>query len=141
MPIDTTLEELGRGAMGVVYKATQPGLNRTIAVKMLLGEAADPRMALRFLAEAEAVAAIDHPHVVRVYEFGRRDGKPFLAMEYLSGGSLADRLASGKRPRPEDSAKLLHKLALGVAAAHAVGIVHRDLKPGNVLFDAAGEPN
>ncbi len=135
------LTELGRGAMGVVYRATQPGLNRPVAVKMLLGEAADPKHALRFLAEAEAVAAVDHPHVVRVYEFGRRDGRPFISMEYLPGGTLADHLkASGGRLPTAAATRLVEKLARGVAAAHAAGIVHRDLKPGNVLFDAAGEP-
>lgn len=130
--------EIGRGAMGVVYRATQPGLNRAVAVKMLLGEEA-PRQAQRFLAEAEAVAAVEHPHVVKVFEFGRRDGRPFLAMEYLPGGTLADRLTGPPLP-PADAAALVRKIALGVGAAHAAGVIHRDLKPANVLFDAAGEP-
>ncbi|MFO0852090.1 MAG: serine/threonine-protein kinase [Gemmataceae bacterium] len=135
------LAELGRGGMGVVYRAVQRGLNRPAAVKLVLGGAkADPKQLIRFLAEAEAVAAVRHPHVVQVYEFGDRDGSPFLAMEYCPGGSLAGRLkVTGPLP-PADAADLLAKVADGVAAAHAQGIVHRDLKPGNVLFDTAGEP-
>jgi eukaryotic-like serine/threonine-protein kinase len=133
-------EEVGRGAMGVVYRARQRGLNRVVAVKMALGLERAARHALaRFLAEAEAVAAIDHPHVVRVYGFGHRDGVPYLAMEYLPGGTLADRLRSGPLV-PRAAAELMAKVASGVAAVHAQGIVHRDLKPGNVLLDETGEP-
>ncbi len=133
--------QLGAGGMGVVYRAMQVGLNRPCAVKMILAHASiDSRMALRFLAEAEAVAAIRHPNVVQVYEFGDHAGRPFLAMEFLEGGSLADRLKAGDRLGLRDSAQLLAKVAAGVQAAHNAGIVHRDLKPGNVLLDAAGEP-
>jgi WD40 repeat protein/tRNA A-37 threonylcarbamoyl transferase component Bud32 len=133
-------DEIGRGANGVVFRARQRGLNRVVAVKMALGLERAARHALaRFLAEAEAVAAIDHPHVVRVYEFGQREGVPFLAMEYLSGGTLADRLKGGPLD-PRAAPALMAKVASGVAAAHALGIVHRDLKPANVLFDEAGEP-
>ncbi|MFY7951957.1 MAG: protein kinase domain-containing protein, partial [Armatimonadaceae bacterium] len=133
--------ELGRGGMGVVYRAKQERLNRTVAVKMLLhpdgGDASD---LLRFRSEAEAVAAIAHPHVVKVFESGQADGRPYFAMEHLPGGTLHARVkANGPFP-PDEAAVLVEKLARAVHAAHSIGIVHRDLKPGNVLFDAAGEP-
>ncbi len=135
------LEEIATGGMGVVYKARQPGLNRTVAVKMVLGDHRPGRTeVLRFLVEAEAVAAIDHPHVVRVYESGESDGRPYLVMEYLPGGTLARRLRDRVRLAPPEAAALLAKVARGVQAAHDAGIVHRDLKPGNVLFDDRGEP-
>jgi tetratricopeptide (TPR) repeat protein/tRNA A-37 threonylcarbamoyl transferase component Bud32 len=134
------LAQIGRGGMGVVYKARQAGLNRTVALKTVrTAEMADPVALVRFLAEAEVVAAIDHPHVVRVFEFGQRNGAAYLAMEYLPGAPLSARLGSGPMP-PRDAAELLEKVARGVAAAHAQGVVHRDLKPGNVLFDEAGRP-
>jgi tetratricopeptide (TPR) repeat protein/tRNA A-37 threonylcarbamoyl transferase component Bud32 len=134
------IEELGRGGMGVVYKARQATLNRTVALKLLLGAAhTQPVAVARFLIEAEAVAAIDHPHVVRVHHYGEFNGRPFLAMEYLPGGTLTGRLKVGPLT-VRVAAALVAKLAAGVAAAHALGIVHRDLKPGNVLFDGAEEP-
>jgi serine/threonine protein kinase len=92
--------ELGRGAMGVVYKARQTALNRTVALKMILsGAHASPLTQARFTLEAEAVAAIRHPHVVEVFDFGRADGLPYFALEYVDGGTLADRLANGPRPK------------------------------------------
>src|SRR5437868_6578407 len=106
---------------------------------VLGGHHADPLARARFLVEAEAVAALDHPHVVRVYEFGQLD-LPFLAMEYVGGGTLADRLRRDGRPAPHAAAGLVAELAGGLAAAHAKGIVHRDLKPSNVLLTADGEP-
>src|SRR3954447_22392788 len=90
---------------------------------------------IRFLAEAEAVAAVKHPHVVQVHEYGEADGRPFLAMEYLPGGSLSDRLKQTDRLGPKAAAELVGALAGAVGAAHNLGIVHRDLKPGNVLYD------
>jgi serine/threonine protein kinase len=133
--------ELGRGGMGVVYKALQRGLNRPVALKMILTiDHADQKDLLRFMAEAEAVAAISHPHVINVFEYGEQHGRPYLAMEYLSGGNLADRLKRTGPMTPDDAAELVAKLARAVAAAHDQGIVHRDLKPANVLFDEVGEP-
>jgi serine/threonine protein kinase len=135
------LETLGEGGMGVVYKARQKGLNRLVALKVILGgRGAGPKKLIRFLAEAEAVASIRHPNVVQVHEYGEVDGRPFLAMECLTGGSLADRLKRGGKLEPRAAAGLLAKLARAVQAAHDQGIVHRDLKPSNVLFDAADEP-
>src|SRR5262249_15631393 len=133
----TLLEALGHGGMGVVYKARQRGLNRLVALKVVLGgERADPRGLIRFLAEAEAVASIKHPNVVEVYDYGEADARPFLAMECLTGGSLADRLRAAGKLEPGAAAGLVARLARGVHAAHEQGIIHRDLKPSNVLFNA-----
>jgi serine/threonine protein kinase len=133
--------EVGRGGMGVVYKARQTALNRIVALKMVLaGAHAEPKELVRFLAEAEAVAAIDHPHVVGVYEFGTHDDRPYFAMAFVGGGSLADRLRRDRRLDPTEAAVLVAKVARGAQAAHDLGIVHRDLKPANVLLDDAGEP-
>ena len=138
VPPGFTIEaELGRGGMGVVYKARQVRLGRVVALKMLLRGFRDAK--LRFLAEAEAVAAVRHPNVIQVHDYGEHNGHPFLALEYLSGDTLAERLKVGRfDARP--AAELVGKITLGVAAAHAAGIVHRDLKPANVLFDTDGEP-
>jgi serine/threonine protein kinase len=134
------LGELGRGAMGVVYRARQRGLNRLVALKMIrAGDLAGPEERLRFLAEAKAVAALQHPHVVQIGEVGQHAGSPFLALEYVEGGSLADRLRAAPLP-PREAARLVQTLAGAVQAAHARGIVHRDLKPANVLLDGDGVP-
>ncbi|VTR96842.1 WD40 repeat domain-containing serine/threonine protein kinase [Tuwongella immobilis] len=130
---------LGRGGMGRVYHAVQQPINRPVALKMV-DQRAQTIDLVRFLAEAEAIAAIDHPSVVRIYEFGEAQGQPYLAMEYLPGGSLADRLQR-EGPIPSRVAGIiLEKLARGIQAAHDAGIVHRDLKPANVLFDGHGQP-
>jgi tRNA A-37 threonylcarbamoyl transferase component Bud32 len=135
------LDLLGEGGMGLVWKARQTKLNRLVALKMVLGEqCVGSKELIRFLAEAEAVAAVKHPHVVQVYEYGDAHGRPFLAMEYLAGGSLADRLERTGRIDPKAAAALVSALAGAVQAAHDLGIVHRDLKPGNVLFDGLGAP-
>jgi tRNA A-37 threonylcarbamoyl transferase component Bud32 len=135
------LEPLGEGGMGVVWKARQTKLNRLVALKMVLGDQrAGSKDLIRFLAEAEAVAAIKHPHVVQVYEYGDAGGRPYLAMEYLPGGSLSNRLEQTGRLDPTSAAELVGTLAGAVQAAHDLGIVHRDLKPGNVLFDDRGQP-
>ena len=128
------LGELGRGGMGVVYKARQTRLNRLVALKMILaGSHASPAALARFRAEAEAVAALQHPNVVQVYDFGEHDGLPYFAMEFVPGGTLATRVHERPLP-PREAAALLAGVADGVQAAHAVGIVHRDLKPENVLL-------
>ena len=132
------LGELGRGGMGVVYQARQLKLNRVVALKMLLGGLSTTAK-LRFLAEAEAVAAVRHPHVVQVFAYGEHEGRPFLEFEYLPGGTLAERLKAG-RLTPTAAAELVAKIARGVGAAHDAEVVHRDIKPGNVMFDADGNP-
>jgi hypothetical protein len=134
------LGELGRGGMGVVYKARQVSLNRLCALKMILSgaHATEPERR-RFLAEGEAVAALHHPNIVGVYQSGTHEGLPWFALEFCGGGSLSRRLREGPMPPPE-AARLVELLAHAVQAAHAAGIIHRDLKPANVLLDEAGAP-
>jgi serine/threonine protein kinase len=128
--------ELGRGAMGVVYKARQIKLNRIVALKMVLDpQHANPKELSRFMVEAQAVAAIRHPNVVQVYDSGEVDGRPYLAMECVAGGSLVKHLRATGKLAPVAAAELMMKIARGVQAAHESGIVHRDLKPHNVLLD------
>jgi serine/threonine-protein kinase len=134
------LGELGRGGMGVVYKARQVALGRLVALKTLRARAdADPEERARFRAEAAAVGRLQHPNVVQIHEVGEGQGRPYFALEYLEGGSLAQKLAGTPLPAPE-AAALVRTLADAVAAAHQCGIVHRDLKPGNVLLTADGVP-
>jgi eukaryotic-like serine/threonine-protein kinase len=133
-------EVLGRGGMGVVFRARHLRLNRPVALKMLLaGPYAGPRERERFRREAEAVARLRHPNVVQVHDVGDADGRPYFTMEYLEGGSLAQRLAGTPLPARQ-AAALLATLAGAVQAAHEQGVVHRDLKPANVLLTADGTP-
>ena len=135
------LEKLGEGGMGVVHRARDIRLNRVVALKTILRVDATNRAGMaRFWAEAEVMAAVHHPNVVGVYELGEHAGTPFIAMEYLGGGSLAPRIEASAPMPPADAAALVGKIASGVAAAHDLDIVHRDLKPANVLLDDAGEP-
>jgi tetratricopeptide (TPR) repeat protein/tRNA A-37 threonylcarbamoyl transferase component Bud32 len=134
------LGELGHGGMGVVYRARQRRLNRVVALKMIgEGKHARPDHRARFLIEAEAVARLRHPHVVQIHDFGEADGHPFVTLEWLEGGSLADRLRGTTWPG-RAAAELVAVLAGAIHAAHQAGIIHRDLKPSNVLFDAGGVP-
>jgi WD40 repeat protein len=134
------LGELGRGGMGVVYRARHLRLNRLVALKMVLaGEHARPEDLLRFQAEAEAVAQLQHPHIVQVYEVSQHAGLPFFALEYLDGGSLAQKL-QGSPLQAREAAQLVETLARAMQAAHERGIIHRDLKPANVLLDQEGRP-
>ncbi len=127
------LGELGRGGMGVVYKARQLSLKRTVAVKMILaGSFAGPRELARFRTEAVAVARLQHPNIVQVYEVGDLKGCPYFSLEYVPGGSLAEHL-DGKPWPARRAARLVETLARAVNHAHRQGIVHRDLKPANVL--------
>jgi serine/threonine protein kinase len=134
------LEELGRGGMGVVYKARQPALDRLVALKMIRGGAlAGPGQVARFRAEALAVARLRHPLIVHIYDVGEQDGCPFLAIEFVDGGSLAERLNGTPLP-PDRAAELVSTLARATDYAHRQGIVHRDLKPANVLLTTDGTP-
>jgi eukaryotic-like serine/threonine-protein kinase len=133
------LTELGRGGMGVVFKARQRDLNRLVAIKMVLaGEHIPASARARFQTEAQAVAQLHHSGIIQIYDYGQANGMPYFALELAEGGSLKDRL-DGSPQLPHDSARTLLQLARGVQAAHDVGIVHRDLKPGNVLLGANGE--
>jgi urea transport system substrate-binding protein len=125
---------LGRGGMGVVYKARQEGLDRIVALKMILGaEHADPKTLARFETEAKMVARLKHPNIVQVYEIGTHQGRPFIVLEYLAGGNLAT-LLEDYSLSPTEAARLVEALARAVHHAHQQGVVHRDLKPGNILF-------
>lgn len=132
------LGELGHGGMGVVYQARQINLNRIVALKMIIaGVHATPKERARFRSEAETVARLSHPHIVQIYEVGEKDRCPFLAMEYLNGGSLAERLAGAPQPA-RSSAHLIETLARAVHHAHQRGVIHRDLKPANILLTSGG---
>jgi predicted Ser/Thr protein kinase len=134
------LGELGRGGMGVVYRARQLSLGRTVALKMILaGQFAGETEVRRFHAEAQAAGALDHPGIVPVFEVGQHDGHHFLAMAFVDGPSLEARLRDGPLPQRE-AAALVSQVAEAVAAAHDHGIVHRDLKPHNILLDEGGRP-
>jgi WD40 repeat protein len=131
---------LGRGGMGVVYLARQRGLDRTVALKMLLaGTRASPEEVVRFRTEAQAVARLQHRNIVQIHEVGEHDGLPYISLEYCADGSLARRLA-GTPMSPNDAAALVNQLAAAMHTAHQAGVVHRDLKPANVLLTADGTP-
>jgi WD40 repeat protein len=134
------LGELGRGGMGVVYLARATRLNRLCALKMILaGDHASAEAARRFLVEAATIARLRHPNIVQLYHIGDYDGRPFLEIEFVEGGSLASRL-QGVPWAPREAVKLIEILAHAIAEAHRLGIVHRDLKPGNILLGADGTP-
>jgi serine/threonine-protein kinase len=134
------LEFVGRGGMGVVYKARHVRLNRVVALKMLIaGAYAGPHEHKRFEREAEAVASLRHASIVQVYDFGDHEGCPYFTMEFIEGGNLSQALA-GTPQRASQAAKLLVTLAEAVEVAHQAGIVHRDLKPANILLAADGTP-
>ena len=126
--------------MAVVYKARQESLHRIVALKMILaGIHAAPEEVARFRIEAEAVAQLQHPHIVQIYEIGQKDGCPYYSLEFVEGGSLARQL-DGKPWPAEKAARLVEALARAIHHAHLHGIVHRDLKPGNVLLTVNGQP-
>ena len=133
-------EVLGRGGMGVVYKARHLALNRVVALKMVLsgGHAGEAELA-RFRTEAAALARLQHPHIVQIFEVGEQDGRPYFALEYVEGGGLSAKL-NGTPWEARQAAALVETLARAVHAAHERRVVHRDLKPANVLLTADGTP-
>src|SRR5262249_50099603 len=129
------LEEIARGGMGVVYKARQLSLNRTVAVKMILsGEFARPEYVQRFKLEAEAAANLNHPNIVAIHEVGQQDGQHYFSMDYVPGQNLAELVRKGPLPARQ-AAAYLKTIAEAIHYAHQRGILHRDLKPSNVLID------
>lgn len=127
---------LGRGGMGVVFKAFDPDLHRTVAIKVLGGHLRQsPTARRRFLREARAAAAISHPHVLTIHSVEEHDGIPFLVMEYVSGSSLREYVGSRGGLDPLEVIRLGSQISQGLAAAHAQGVIHRDVKPGNVMLD------
>jgi serine/threonine-protein kinase len=134
------VEPIGEGGMGVVYKAWQKSLKRTVAIKMIrAGTYASASEKGRFQVEGEAIARLQHPYVVQVHEFNEHNGQPYLSMELLEGGTLASKLTKNGLPL-QQAAQLVQTLACAVEAAHQRHIIHRDLKPANVLLDAQGSP-
>lgn len=132
--------QIGRGGMGVVYRARQLSLNREVAIKLLPGgEFASPEFRKRFHAEARTAASLTHPHIVTIHEVGEHEGLPYFAMEYVAGHTLADVIRNGA-VAPETAARLCRDIARAVHFAHEHGVLHRDLKPANVLLDAFDHP-
>lgn len=135
------LEEMGRGGQGIVYRARQKSLNRTVALKIVgLGQWATKRHVKRFHLEAEAAASLDHPCIVPIYEIGERDGSCYFSMKLVEGGPL-DEVARREQMSPRRAAEVIARLARTLHYAHERGVLHRDIKPGNILIDAKGEPH
>ena len=134
------LSELGRGGMGVVYKARQKDLGRLVALKMILAsQLASEDVVERFHDEARAAAAVQHPNITALYDAGQLLGQPYIAIQYIDGPSLAQRLAQGPIP-PEATARIVAAVARAVHHLHSRGVIHRDLKPSNVLLDGQQQP-
>jgi serine/threonine protein kinase len=127
------LRELGRGGMAVVYLARDRRLERFVALKLISAAEPNAQLVARFRAEAQAVARLQHPNIVQIHEIGEHGGRPYLALEFVNGGNLADRIAGDPQPA-RDAAQLVELLARAVHTAHQHGIIHRDLKPSNVLL-------
>ena len=134
------LSVLGRGAMGVVYKARQIGLDRIVALKVLpQGGQSDKEALQRFRTEARAMAQLHHPNIVQIFDIGEQDSLPYFSLEFVEGGSLAQKLRGLPQP-PRQAVQTVEILARAIAVAHERGIIHRDLKPANVLLTISGQP-
>src|SRR5436190_14841232 len=135
------LEEVGRGGQGVVFRARQKSLNRTVAVKVIsLGQWASKTHLKRFRLEAEAAARLEHPGIVPIHEVGESDGSCYFSMKFVEGGQLDEVIRRAPMPTRQ-AVELIVKVARTVHYAHEHGILHRDIKPGNILLDAKGEPH
>ena len=133
-------DELGRSDMAAVYHAYDPSVGREVAIKILLREMLhDPQLRSRFVREFKSVAGLGHPAIVPIYDVGEEDGQPYYVMRYMTGGSLANWIKKGKFSL-QDTARIIEKVAQGLAYAHKNGVIHRDLKPDNILFDENGDP-
>ena len=131
---------IGRGGMAEVYRAVDSRLDRPVAVKMILpGLISRPAVLARFLREARTVAALEHPNILPIYDFGEEDGVPYLVMPLMTGGTLAERIGRAGAPAPL-AADWIVQLGDALDTAHAAGILHRDVKPGNVLMDRKDRP-
>jgi serine/threonine-protein kinase len=141
----TILSQIGKGGMGVVYKAFDPTIGRTLAIKTIRFDDCGPQMAreeaqVRFLREARSIGSLSHPNIVTIYEVGEDQGMSFIAMEYVEGSSLEDLLNNGKKFSQNEAIRLIIQLADALGHAHRRDIVHRDVKPGNILIDQEGRP-
>ncbi len=132
------LEELGRGGMGVVYRATDTELQRDVALKVMTSlELASDEARARFKLEGQAAAQLNHPNIATIYQIGEDQGKMFIAMEFIEGSTVEDILEAGDLSF-ENAMRIGTQLADGLAAAHIQGVVHRDIKPANVMVDSSG---
>ena len=133
------LGQIGEGAMGVVYRALDPVLNRPVAVKVMSDALArDTDLRGRFLREAQSAGSLQHPNVVTIYDFGEVDGHPFIAMEFVEGADLDEILRNGNQLSPIEKLDILIDVLNGLAYAHKRGIIHRDVKPANIRIDEEG---
>src|SRR4051812_41888904 len=130
------IDRLGRGGMGIVYRARDPRLGRTVAVKVLATD--DEQFRQRFLQEARLAATLHHRNIVTVFDYGEQETGPFIVMEYIEGATIADYLQRGTPLSLERKLELLHDLALALDYAHNHGIVHRDIKPANLMIERDG---
>ena len=132
-------KETGRGGMSTVYEAFDPRFQRAVAVKVMTRDLLnDATLIARFKREAQTIAALEHPAIVPVYDFGEEDQRPFLVMRLMTGGTLAERLQKGAMSVAETS-KILNRIGSALERAHAQGVIHRDLKPSNIMFDQYGD--
>ena len=130
---------IGAGGMAEVYRGFDQVLNRTVAIKVLLPQMArDTSFVERFRREAQAAARLNQPNIVGVYDTGADDGTQYIVMEFIEGRTLAEFMATGRRPTPTQAAEIAQKIAAAIAAAHAQGVIHRDIKPGNVMITRDG---
>jgi WD40 repeat protein len=136
------VEEIARGGMGIVWRARQHGLDRDVALKMILaGQLATSAQVLRFYTEARAAARLDHPAIVPIHEIGEDGGRHFYTMRLMEGGSLAEALRTAPPPPPEEAARIVLAIARAIQFAHQRGVLHRDVKPSNILLDAERKPH
>jgi len=131
------IERLSAGAMGTIYRALDPKIDRIVAIKQIRTELDSPELRARFVREARAAGGLHHPNIVGVYDFGEQHGEPYLVMEYVEGRTLQVEIANRRSVTLDYQLKLLEQLCAGLAYAHARGVIHRDIKPANLMVDAS----